>query len=82
MIIFLQVKLHNTSTSAPAPNPTPATQTQRKQQSSRDILGLDRHRIRAQAQTIESEVAQYLSDPVSDISSTLQFWQVQCFFTI
>jgi hypothetical protein len=76
LIICLQVKSHNPSASTPAPNPIPATQPQRKQQSSRDILGLDQHWIQAQAQTIESEVAQYLSDPVSDIS-TLQFWQVQ-----
>jgi len=66
------------SSSAPRPAARANPTTQHKQQSSRDILGLNRHLLPAQDNTVEAEVDRYLSDPVME-TSPLQFWQVWYF---
>jgi hypothetical protein len=74
LIICLQIKSHSSSVPRPAPRPT-TQPSQRRQQSSRDILGLNQHLLPTQDNTVEAEVDRYLSDPVIE-TSALKFWQV------
>lgn len=79
MLIYLQIEEYHRLNLTTTVQPVPAAQrAPRKPATSHDILGLNRHMTQRQDQSIESEVDQYLSDPVTEHWS-LQFWQVCSF---